>query len=78
MTPSRASLKVTVYEKGRGVKINVVKDENGKVIATFPKAIAGASQGLYPVLKPRHKVHEVDAPENYLAHLKTFYKENSK
>ena len=46
------------------MKVNLVKDANGKVVATFENAVAGGPS-VKPVLKPGHKVHEVDAPENY-------------
>ncbi len=58
------------------MKINLVKDEKGKVVATFENAVAGGPS-VRPVLKPGHKVHEVEAPENYKADIKAFYKQHS-
>ena len=58
------------------MKVNLVKDETGKVVATYENELAtGAS--IKPVLKPGHKVQEVDAPENYKADIKAFYKQHS-
>ncbi len=54
------------------MKVNVVKDENGKVVATFEDAAAG-SPALKPVLRPGHKVHEVEVAENYKSDIKAFY-----
>jgi hypothetical protein len=58
------------------IKINIVKDEKGKVIATFENPVAGGPS-IKPMLKPGHKVHEVEAPENYKADIKAFYKQHS-
>jgi hypothetical protein len=59
------------------MKVNVVKDENGKVVATFENA-AAAGPTVKPVLKPGHKVHEVEVAENYKADIKGFYKKHSR
>lgn len=59
------------------MKVNLVKDAKGKVIATFENAVAGGPT-VRPVLKPGHSIHEVDAPEEYKADLKAFYKQHSK
>ena len=59
------------------MKVNVVKDENGKVVATFENPLAGGPM-IEPVLKPGHKVHEVEAAENYRADIKSFYKHHSR
>lgn len=37
------------------MKVNLVKDANGKVVATFENAVAGGPS-IKPVLKPGHKV----------------------
>ncbi|MBV8280335.1 MAG: hypothetical protein JO170_34440 [Verrucomicrobia bacterium] len=58
------------------MKINLVKDANGKVVATFENAVAGGPV-VKPVLKPGHKVHEVEAPEDYKKDIKAFYKQHS-
>jgi hypothetical protein len=57
------------------MKINVVKDKNGKVIATFEKAVGGAPS-LTPVLEPGQTTDEMDVPENYKEDIKTFYEKN--
>ena len=54
------------------MKINVVKDEKGKVVATFENAAAGGPS-LMPVLQPGYKVQEVEVAENYRTDLKTVY-----
>jgi len=59
------------------MKVNVVKDEKGKVIATFEHAAPGGPS-VKPVLKPGHKVHEVEAEESYKKNLKSFYEHHSR
>ncbi|HLJ91845.1 MAG TPA: hypothetical protein VKU02_01500 [Gemmataceae bacterium] len=59
------------------MKVNLVKDANGKVIATFENAVAGGPS-LRPVLKPGHKVHEVEAPADYKSNIKAFYQQHSR
>jgi hypothetical protein len=59
------------------MKVNIVKDKDGKVVATFENPVAGAPT-IKPVLKPGHKVHEVEAPENYKTDLKAFYNQHSR
>jgi hypothetical protein len=58
------------------MKINVIKDEKGKVVATFEHPSPGGPT-LTPMLKPGHKVHEVEAAENYKTDIKAFYKQHS-
>jgi hypothetical protein len=58
------------------MKVNVVRDKNGKVVATYENAVAGGPS-VRPVLKPGHTVHEVEAEENYTADLKAFYERHS-
>jgi hypothetical protein len=58
------------------MKVNVVKDEDGKVVATFENATAGGPT-VRPVLKPGHTVHEVEADEDYTADLTSFYQRHS-
>jgi hypothetical protein len=58
------------------MKVNIIRDEKGKVIATYEPTRPGGPM-LKPVLKPGHKVHEVEAPENYAADIKTFYAKHS-
>ncbi|HTC16845.1 MAG TPA: hypothetical protein VK695_13665 [Steroidobacteraceae bacterium] len=59
------------------MKINVVKDERGKVVATFEDAAAGAPS-LKPVLKPGHTVQKVETQENYKKDLQGFYRQHSR
>jgi hypothetical protein len=59
------------------MKVNLVKDANGKVVATFENPVAGGSS-MKPVLKPGHTVHEVDAPEKYKEDINAFYKQHSR
>ena len=58
------------------MKVNVVKDANGKVIATFEDSRAG-EPSLRPEPKPGHTVHVVEAAENYKADIKAFYKQHN-
>jgi hypothetical protein len=59
------------------MKIHLIKDANGKVVATFEQAKAGGAI-IKPVLKSGHTVHEVEAAENYTADLKAFYQQHSR
>jgi hypothetical protein len=59
------------------MKINIIKDEKGKVVATFENPVAGGPS-VRPKLKPGHKVSEVEAAENYRADLKAFYNHHSR
>jgi hypothetical protein len=58
------------------MKINIVKDEKGKVVATFENAVAGGPS-VKPKLKPGHKVSEIEAAENYKADLQALYTHHS-
>ncbi|BCL84672.1 hypothetical protein ccbrp13_71370 [Ktedonobacteria bacterium brp13] len=58
------------------MKINVVKDRDGKVVATFENAVAGGLS-VNPVLKPGQSVYEVEAKENYKEDIKAFYEHHS-
>jgi hypothetical protein len=57
------------------MKINVIKDKNGKVIATFEKHV-GEGPSVAPVLEHGHKVEELEVPENYKADIKAFYEKH--
>jgi hypothetical protein len=59
------------------MKVNVIRDEKGKVVATFEPAATGGPS-IAPVLKPKETVHEVEAAENYHTDIKAFYKEHSR
>jgi hypothetical protein len=54
------------------MQVNLIKDEHGKVIATFEHDVPGGPS-LTPVLKPGHKVHEVEASEDYTRDITGFY-----
>jgi hypothetical protein len=59
------------------MKVNIIKDATGKVVATFENAVAGGPS-VKPLLKPGHKVHEVEASENYKKDIEAFYKQHSR
>jgi len=59
------------------MKVNLVKDANGKVVATFENAVVGGPS-MKPVLKPGHTVHEVEVAEDYKAYIEALYKQHSK
>ena len=59
------------------MKVNIIKDDKGAVVATFEKGASG-SPFLKPMLKPGHTVHEVDAADDYKADIKAFYKRHSR
>jgi hypothetical protein len=46
------------------MKINVVKDKSGKIVASFPEFSENGFQ-VKPILPEGHKVELIDAPENY-------------
>jgi hypothetical protein len=58
------------------MKVHVIRDEKGKVVATFEPPRAGGPM-LKPLLKPGHSVHEVEAPEDYAADIRQFYAKHS-
>jgi hypothetical protein len=59
------------------MKVNLVKDANGKVVASFEHPVARGTS-IRPVLKPGHTVHEVNAPEDYKKDIKALYKQHSR
>lgn len=59
------------------MKINVVKDKAGKVIATFENAI-GDGPAVMPELDHTHTVHEIEVTENYRQDIEAVYKQHSK
>jgi hypothetical protein len=58
------------------MKVNLVKDANGKVVATFENGAPGGPS-LKPVLKAGHRVEQVEAPDNYRTDIKGFYAKHS-
>jgi hypothetical protein len=59
------------------MKVNIIRDEHGKVIATYEPPAPGGPQ-LKALLKPKHTEHQVDAPDSYRDNIKAFYKQHSK
>jgi hypothetical protein len=53
-------------------RVSVVRDQNGRIVATFEKSKPGEAQ-LAPALKPGQTVHDVDAEDDYLSNIKDFY-----
>jgi hypothetical protein len=58
------------------MKLNVIKDEHGKVVATFENPAPGGPS-LRPVLKPGQKVLEIDVAADYKKDIQTFYKQQN-
>lgn len=58
------------------MKLNIVKDKAGKVIATFEKA-AGEGPSVTPELDHTQTVHEIDVAENYREDIHAIYKQHS-
>jgi hypothetical protein len=59
------------------MKVSVVKDKHGKVIATYEHGGSGGTT-LKRALKSGETVHEVDAPDDYAKNIKEFYKHHSR
>ena len=59
------------------MKLNIVKDKAGKVIATYEKAL-GDGPSVTPELDSSHSVHEIEVAENYLANVQAVYEKHSK
>jgi hypothetical protein len=58
------------------MKINIVKDKAGKVIATFEKPAADGP-AVTPELDHTHTVHEIEVAENYRQDIQAVYKQHS-
>ncbi len=58
------------------MKINLVKDKAGKVIATFEQA-TGDGLAVTPELDQTHTVHVVEVAENYRQDVQAVYKQHS-
>lgn len=54
------------------MKVHVVKDKEGKVVASFERKPGGAQ--LEPKIDPAHKVEEMELPDSYAANLRVLYK----
>jgi hypothetical protein len=60
------------------MKINIVKDKSGRVLATFEKAV-GDGPSVTPELDHAlHTVHEIEVPDNYRQDVQAVYKQHSK
>ena len=59
------------------MKVNVIRDEKGKVVATYEPSRPGGPQ-LKPLLKPGHTEEQVEAHENYTADIPAFYAKHSR
>ena len=59
------------------MKVNVIKDRDGNVVATFENAVDDGPS-VKPVLPPGHEVQEVEAEESYKTDLKAFYQHHSR
>jgi hypothetical protein len=59
------------------MKVNVVRDSKGKVVATFENPV-GDGPSVKPVLKPGHTAHEVEAEQNYTDDIPAFYERHSR
>ncbi len=57
------------------MKVQAVKDKNGKVVATFHKS-NGQTPGVEPVLGQGQTVHEMDVPEDFHHNIKAFYEKH--
>jgi hypothetical protein len=60
------------------MKVNIIRDANKKVVATFESPNVGGRPTVKSVLKPGESVDEVEAPENYKADIKAFYAQHSR
>ncbi len=59
------------------MKVNLIKDTNGKVVASFENAASG-KPSVQAVLSNGEVLHVVDAADNYRADLAAFYQQHSK
>ena len=62
------------------MKVHVVKNKSGKIIATFEPQVTSAIQmepqvsQLEPQVSKGHKVEEIEMPEDYVSRLDILYK----
>lgn len=57
------------------MKIKVVKDPSGNIIASYEDTPGHAGLSVAPVLPDGHKVEELEVPENYAENLRLLYSE---
>lgn len=55
------------------MKINVIRNHAGKVIATFESAEDGEAPSVVPVLEAGHRLEELEVADNYKLDLSAFY-----
>jgi hypothetical protein len=55
------------------MKIQVVKDASGRVVASYEAASGSAAATVTPVLPDGHRMEEVEVPDNYLEDLSVLY-----
>ena len=60
------------------MKLHIVKDKAGRVLATFEKT-GGDGPSVTPEIDPaHHTVHEVEVAENYRENIQAVYTQHSK
>ena len=59
------------------MKVTLVKDPNGKVVATFEHPSKPGGPSVKPVLRPGHTLHDVEAEASYRKDLREFYNRHS-
>jgi hypothetical protein len=57
------------------MKIHVLKDKTGKVVATFNKS-NGQTPSIEPVLEHGQTVQEMDVPDDFHHNVKAFYEKH--
>jgi hypothetical protein len=57
------------------MKIHVLKDKTGKVVATFHKS-NGKTPSIEPVLEHGQTVQEMDVPDDFHHNVKAFYEKH--
>jgi len=60
------------------MKINIVRDDRGKVVATFENPSEHGGPAVKPILKHGHSIHEVDVAEDYKSNLAELYRHHSR
>ena len=58
------------------MRVNLVKDSSGKVVATYENAAPGAPS-IKPALQQGFTTHEVEVPEDYKANITALYHKHS-
>ena len=59
------------------MKLNIVKDKAGKVIATYENT-QGDGPSVTPELDSTHTVHEIEVADNYRHNIHALYQQHSK